>query len=117
MDLCGTVRLSNRHDDDVYNLNTTKWGTEKVLRLEQGIFVSSQSPDRLWDPLTLPVDGCRGYFSGTKWPGRDVAHLHLEPRLTVGGLTHQSPFPYASMAWAGTTLHLSCNKLVKVKIK
>jgi len=32
MHLCGTVRLSNRHNDEVYNLYTTNWETEKVSR-------------------------------------------------------------------------------------
>ena len=117
MDLCGTVRISNRHNDKVYNLYNTNWGTEEVSRLEQGIFVSPQLPGRLWGPLTLLVDGCRGYFSGPKWPRRDVPHLHLDPRLIIGGRTHHSPLPCASMSWAGTNLHFSNNKLVKVRVK
>jgi len=97
----------------IYTLRTGK--LKKCPEQEQGIFVSSQRSGPLWGPLTLPVNGCRGYLSGAKWPRRDVAHLCLEPRLTIGALTHQCPFPYASMAWAGTIVPLSYNKLVKVR--
>jgi hypothetical protein len=35
---------------------------------------SSKRPDCLWGPHTFVFGGCRGFFPGVKWPGREVIH-------------------------------------------
>jgi hypothetical protein len=65
-------------------------------------FFTSKRPARLWGPPSILFNWYRG---GNSW-GFKVTHLHLVPRLRIGGALPPLP-TYIFMASRGTTLPFS----------
>ena len=86
------------------------------------IFSSQKRPDRLWGTR---VAGYQGSFSGVNWPGRDVAHSHLAPRLRMSGAIPLLPlvdrdefsyFPF-TVTWKELMTGISDNRRKKKDVR
>ena len=51
-------------------------------------------------PTQPPIQRILGFFWGVKWPGCEINHSHLVPRLGVSGAVTVTSI-YASMMWTG----------------
>jgi hypothetical protein len=80
-------------------------------------FSFPKCPDCLWGPLSLLLNGNKGFFT-ERQSGQGVKltnHLHLVPRLRMRGTIPELP-PHAFMAVTGTTLSLPLILLISYAI-
>ena len=65
---------------------------------------SPKSPERLWSPRSLLLNGYRDYLQEVKWPRREVDHSPPSSAKVKTEWRYTSTPLYAIVAWTGRTL-------------